>query len=109
MVLKRMCFLVLFCLVQPLVSAQTPAIDELLEKLQHYGDERPQEKVYLHFDKPYYTASDDIWFKAYVTIGPLNFLSALSKILYVDLIHPTDKIVQSIRLPLILGGTMGDF
>src|SRR5690606_23317859 len=49
------------------------------------------------------------WFKAYVTIGPLNFLSALSKILYVDLIHPTDKIVQSIRLPLILGGTMGDF
>lgn len=92
-----------------MVSAQTPAIDELLERLQHYEDERPQEKVYLHLDKPAYTSGDDIWFKAYVTIGPLNFLSALSKILYVDLIDPTDKIVQSIRLPLISGVTMGDF
>lgn len=60
-------------------------------------------------DKPYYTVGDDIWFKGYVTIGTYNNLSGLSKILYVDLINPDEQIVQSIRVPLISGVTMGDF
>ncbi|SEL44946.1 TonB-dependent receptor plug domain-containing protein [Parapedobacter koreensis] len=88
---------------------QDTAIDGVLKKLGAYADEYPQEKVYLHLDKPYYTVGDDIWFKGYVTIGAYNYLSGFSKILYVDLISPQDKIIQSIRLPLIAGVTMGDF
>ncbi|WP_257669474.1 TonB-dependent receptor plug domain-containing protein [Parapedobacter tibetensis] len=99
----------LLCLLQQTVYGQNFTTDKVLEKLQHYADEYPQEKVYLHLDKPYYTVGDDIWFKGYVTIGTYNNLSGLSKILYVDLIDPEDKIVQSIRLPLIAGVTMGDF
>lgn len=90
-------------------NAQPSPVDNLLEKLGNFAQQYPAEKVYLHLDKPYYTVGDDIWFKAYVTLGPYNSLSGLSKILYVDLIGPTDRIVQSVRLPLIAGLTMGDF
>jgi len=84
-------------------------VERLLEKLGKYAETYPREKIYLHLDKPYYSVGDDIWFKGYVTIGAYHNLSGLSKILYVDLINPEDRIVQSVRLPLISGVTMGDF
>ena len=96
-------------LASPAAYAQDNSIEGVLEKLDRYASDYPQEKVYLHLDKPYYTVGDDIWFKGYVTIGSNNYLSGLSKIVYVDLINPEDEIVQSIRLPLIAGVTMGDF
>src|SRR3546814_3784682 len=76
------------CVAAPLAHAQdAPGIEEVLDKLENYASEYPQEKVYLHLDKPYYTVGDDIWFKGYVTIGAYNQLSGLSKILYVALIR----------------------
>lgn len=99
----------LMCLMHGAVYAQPFGTDSVLAKLNRYADAYPQEKVYLHLDKPYYTVGDDIWFKGYVTIGSYNNLSGLSKILYVDLINAEDKVVRSIRLPLIAGVTMGDF
>ncbi len=90
-------------------KAQTVSLDTMLTQLEAYAQERPQEKVYLHLDKPYYAAGDDIWFKAYVTIGQFNLLSGLSKILYVDLINRQDQVAQSVRLPLLGGVTIGDF
>ncbi len=67
------------------------------------------EKVYLHLDKPYYAAGDDIWFKAYVTLGNRHVLSGISGILNVELINYSDSIVQYVKLPLINGLTWGDF
>jgi len=101
--------LILFLFSLEATHAQEGAIGRVLEKLDKYVESYPKEKVYLHMDKPYYAVGDDIWFKGYVTIGAYNNLSGLSKILYVDLINPDDQIVQSIRLPLISGVTMGDF
>src|SRR3546814_13896023 len=87
------------CVAAPLAHAQdAPGIEEVLDKLENYASEYPQEKVYLHLDKPYYTVGDDIWFTGYVTIGAYTQLYGLSKILYVDLIGPEDHIVQTIRL-----------
>lgn len=67
-----------------------------------------KEKVYLHFDKPYYTTGDTIWFKAYVTDALSNHPIVLSKILYVDLIDPMGEIVSS-RVLKIEEGAAGDF
>ncbi|MGV8877515.1 MAG: TonB-dependent receptor plug domain-containing protein [Sphingobacteriaceae bacterium] len=69
----------------------------------------PQEKVHLHLDKPYYAIGDHIWFKAYVTIGGKHQLSALSGIVYVELINERDSIKQSLKLPLTAGVAWGDF
>jgi hypothetical protein len=59
----------------------------------------PVEKVYLHFDKPYYAVGDTIWFKAYLTVNN-HVPSALSKIVYVDVIGPRDSLMQSLKLPV---------
>lgn len=84
-------------------------LKKILSQIEKYRTEYPQEKVHLHMDKPYYAIGDNIWFKAYVVNAELNELSALSKILYVDLINDKDSVKQSLKLPLTLGLAWGDF
>jgi len=61
------------------------------------------EKVYLHLDKQNYSFGDTIWYKAYTVIGEHHQLSALSGVLYVELISPKDSLVTRQILPLISG------
>jgi hypothetical protein len=84
-------------------------LDKLVAALQKWAEVNPQEKVYLHMDKPYYALGDTIWFKAYVVTGPRHQLSALSGALYVELITEKDSLVKSLKLPVSAGMTMGDF
>ncbi|GAB3919343.1 carboxypeptidase-like regulatory domain-containing protein [Mucilaginibacter boryungensis] len=84
-------------------------IKKIVTQLNKWTDEDPQEKVYLHLDKPYYAAGDDIWFKAYITIGVNHQLSALSSVLNVELIDDRDSIKRAIKLPVQNGITWGDF
>jgi TonB-dependent SusC/RagA subfamily outer membrane receptor len=83
--------------------------ETLLKKLTAYNDEHPQEKVYLHLDKPYYAVGDNIWFKAYVTDNRTNQLSKISTALYVELISENDSVKRQIKLPLVTGISWGDF
>lgn len=69
----------------------------------------PQEKVYLHFDKPFYATGDTIWLKAYLVNAERNELSLLSNIIYADLLDSRDSVVASIRLPASVGLTRGYF
>ncbi|HTI61011.1 MAG TPA: hypothetical protein VL525_18450, partial [Mucilaginibacter sp.] len=62
-----------------------------------------QEKIYLHLDKPNYAFGDTIWYKAYTVIGQKHQLSALSGVLYVELISPKDSLVTRQALPLASG------
>jgi len=102
----------LFCLML-LLLAFIPTDEDPLAKivasLQRWTDTIPQEKVYLHMDKPYYALGDTIWFKGYVTIGSRHQLSALSGSLYVDLITEKDSIVRSLKLPITSGMVVGNF
>lgn len=84
-------------------------IDKLVSALQKWADTNPQEKVYLHTDKPYYAVGDTIWFKGYVTVGSRHQLSALSHALYVDLITQNDSLVRTLKLPITTGMVIGDF
>lgn len=83
--------------------------EELLKKLTTYNDTHPQEKVYLHLDKPYYAIGDNIWFKAYVTNATNNKLTGISSAVYVELINENDSIKKQIKLPLTAGLGWGDF
>jgi hypothetical protein len=68
----------------------------------------PVEKVYLHLDKPSYNFSDTIWYKAYTVVGQHHQLSALSGVLYVELISPNDTLVTRQTLKLTSGVAWGD-
>jgi hypothetical protein len=80
-----------------------------IAQLKHFSSVHIPEKVYLHFDKPYYAAGDTIYFKAYITMGERHLLSALSAILHVDLISSQNKVLQSIKLKIDSGVAWGDF
>ncbi|RZM10368.1 MAG: TonB-dependent receptor, partial [Pedobacter sp.] len=98
-----------FTLTLSFVPIDADPVEKIVASLQRWADTNPQEKVYLHTDKPYYSVGDTIWFKGYITVGSKHQLSALSGALYVDLISETDSLTRSIKLPIISGMTKGDF
>jgi hypothetical protein len=85
----------------------TVSLNTVLTKTVKYATNFPIEKVYLHLDKPYYAATDTIWFKAYVTMDK-HQPSGLSNIVYVDIANSQDSIVQELKLPVINGLANGN-
>jgi len=91
-------------------QSDTVFLNRAINSLDAYSVKNPVEKVYLQVDKNYYAAGDDIWFKAYLTMGSRHELSEISSVLNVELIN-NDKglIEQSVKLPVVSGLTWGDF
>ncbi|QIL38177.1 hypothetical protein G7074_02130 [Pedobacter sp. HDW13] len=83
--------------------------DSLLKNLDRYVAAHPQEKVHLHFDKPFYASGDDIWFKAYVLDATTLQPSTNSGTLYVELFDAQHIILQKRTLPMVNGISWGDF
>src|SRR5688500_10464761 len=72
--------------------------EKIIAALEKWASTNPQEKVYLHTDRPYYLVGDTIWFKAYVTLGAKHQLSMLSGAVYVDLVNEKDSTAASLKL-----------
>ncbi|TWR30458.1 TonB-dependent receptor [Mucilaginibacter pallidiroseus] len=89
------------------VIADDP-IAKIRQQLDKWTDKHPIEKAYVHFDKPYYAAGDDIWLKVYVTSGSYNQATTISGIVNVDLIDARDSIKRSLKLQLKNGVAWGD-
>ncbi len=53
----------------------------------------PQEKIYLHLDKPYYAVGEKIWFRAHMVHAALSLPYELSRYIYVELIDSKDVVV----------------
>lgn len=54
----------------------------------------PQEKSYLHIDKPYYLTGDTIWLKGYLVDAVTHKEEAMSRFLYVELINRKNRLCQ---------------
>lgn len=100
---------ILLLIISALTSAKAQSSEDITNKLMKYTLKHPVEKVYLHFDKPYYAAGDTIYFKGYITLGERHNLSVLSGVLHVDLVNTANKIDKSIKLQIVNGVTWGDF
>jgi hypothetical protein len=79
----------------------------LKAKSDSIGANMTTEKLYLQFDKPYYTTGDTIWFKAYLLNGFLA-PSDKSAILNIDIANDSSKVVGRYRLPVVSGVTWGN-
>ncbi len=77
--------------------------------LQQYEAHFPVEKVHLHLDRQWYGLGDTIWFKAYTVVGEHHQLSAVSNVLYVELIGNTDSVIKRLTLHLDAGTGSGEF
>ncbi len=88
--------LIIFCS-RAFAQDDIAVLNQIMAKTARVHGEHPIEKVYLHFDKPYYAVGDTIWFKAYLTIDR-HLPSGLSKIIYVDMLGPRDSLVQALKI-----------
>ncbi|SEJ58046.1 TonB-dependent outer membrane receptor, SusC/RagA subfamily, signature region [Dyadobacter koreensis] len=81
----------------------------IVSRLQEYRRVFPQEKAFLHTDKPYYVAGDTLWFSAYLAEGAIHFADSASRVLYVDLMEKrTGKNISIRRVKLDGGYGNGD-
>jgi hypothetical protein len=100
--------LLLFNLITAMALAQSPAgINGLISKIDAYNSAVPVEKVFMQFDKPYYSSGDTIWFKSYIVNEALAY-SPLSSRLYVELRNDSNAVVKRFVFPASLGLTWGN-
>lgn len=91
-----------------IVKQDSITLDKLKRKLDKVDYTALAEKVYLHFDKPYYASGDTIYFRGYVT-NALNYTNVASRVLNVELIGPHFEIQNRVQLKLLNGMASGDF
>jgi hypothetical protein len=106
--LTTLLFILLITGLHAVAQRDSIGLTTIVDKTEKLSANRPFEKVYLHFDKPYYAIGDTLWFKAYLTIGFKHQPSALSHIIYVDVINSQDSIVSSLKLPTLNAVAYGD-
>lgn len=53
-----------------------------------------QEKVYMHFDKPYYVAGDRMWFRGYLVDACTHKIGVKSTILIAELYNSSDSLIS---------------
>ena len=82
-------------------SQSSPKSDNITTIVNHFSNEirhTVQEKVYIQTDKPYYSAGEDIWFKAYLVNAVSNVPKSLSNYLYVELIDNSDSVLSRVKI-----------
>lgn len=105
-IVRLVCCSLFICCQSISLSAQQDSVgvNTLVEKTQKLLEAYPIEKVHLHFDKPYYSVGDTMWFKAYLTSNMYNY--ELSKVVYVEAMNGKDSLMQTMRIPLT--GNVGE-
>ncbi|MFN3849414.1 MAG: TonB-dependent receptor plug domain-containing protein [Spirosomataceae bacterium] len=85
-------------------------LKKIIDQLDKYNLEYPQEKAYLHTDKPYYIAGETIWFKSYLVEGMTNHPDTVSVPLYVELVdNQAGRLIEKRTIKLDHGFGYGDF
>ncbi len=95
-----------------LYAQNEAALQKLRSFISHaelFGHVYPQEKVYLHFDNTNYYIGETIWFKAYVVDAAIHQATAISKVLYVELLNNSGITVETKKLKIEEGSCHGEF
>ncbi len=82
---------------------------QILNGLKDYTSEKFPEKIYVHTDKSFYTAGEDIWFSAYLVNGVTHTKNSKSSVIYVELINEMGKIINERKLFSESISAEGDF
>ncbi|MGQ8338601.1 hypothetical protein ACUNWD_18740 [Sunxiuqinia sp. A32] len=77
------------------MSQQDSLLHQIGQDIDNYNTFSPIEKVYLHTDRSFYVGGEDLWYSAYLVLGPFHLPSQRSKVLHVDLVAPDGSIVLS--------------
>ncbi len=103
----RLFFALIFCTTACNLFAQTIDINTVKNSLTTLADNFPQEKIYLHYDKPAYAPGETIWFKAYLMTGVNT--DDISKTLYIDFIDANGRLLKHCVQAVYQSSASGDF
>lgn len=91
-----------------MVATKVDAGALIAQNLQTNVTEFAQEKAYLHIAKPYFSANESIWYKAYVVAGPTHLPSSISQNLQVELYNSKNELLYEQTIALNQGVGNGD-
>ncbi|MDH6254116.1 hypothetical protein M2347_003843 [Chryseobacterium sp. H1D6B] len=97
---KKIIFLVIFGL-----AGYSKAQDKAEQALSKFGQNYPQEKIHLFFNKNSYTAGENLWFKSFVFDGYNS--SSISTTLFVELYDSNKTLIDKKLIPLLNGEGSG--
>lgn len=83
--------------------------DKISIQLEEFNHAYPQEKIYIHFDKPFYIPGETVWYKAYYVNAAGNTPSSLSNIIYVELLGDKGEVIIRQILKVTNGSANGEF
>ncbi|MFL5764056.1 MAG: MG2 domain-containing protein [Bacteroidia bacterium] len=84
-------------------------IRSIKNKMIAYNQKMPEDRIYVHFDKPFYEPGENIWFAAYVRDGLSLKASQKSDIVHVELLNPKGTVEKTINIIAKNGVAAGDF
>lgn len=70
----------------------------IFERFTEHLSNSLQEKIYLHTDKPYYSAGEKIWFRGYLVNAATNIPISITNFLVVELVNKSDSVLSRIKL-----------
>lgn len=92
-----------------LTHSATDSLAQFARNILLFNNAFPQEKVYLHFDNTGYFMGETIWFKAYVVNPVTNTPDVISRVLYVELLTPKGRVIETKKLKIEKGQCHGQF
>ena len=96
--LKKILLSLSLCCFFTTLYSQSAIPDSLASLFYHQLIAFPQEKIYLHTDKPYYLSGEKIWFRAYLTDAVTHVPVLASRYVYIELINPVDSVVTRVKI-----------
>ena len=70
---------------------------DIQQRILDYYRQVPQEKIYVHTDRPYYVPGDTVWFRAHLVDAVTHTPISRSRYVYVELLdNAADTLVQRI-------------
>ncbi|PTX21042.1 MG2 domain-containing protein [Pontibacter mucosus] len=91
------------------VAAQAGGITSITQDFDAHRRKAPQEKLFLHLDRPVYACGETMWFKVYSVDGTLHQPLDLSKVAYVEVLDTAHRPVLQAKVALNNGTGNGSF
>lgn len=95
----HICLFICFLGFSGVVSGQELfSIDSIKARMNKQTEIFPQEKIFVHTDKPLYISGEKVWFRAHLVESYTQRYDSSSLYIYGELINPLDSIVDRVKI-----------
>jgi len=84
-------------------------IGRLFKAINRFNQQFPQEKIYVHFNKPVYAVGETVWYKVYQVSANSHVPNSLSAVVYLDFYDHDEKLEMRRRVEMDQGYGSGSF